>query len=119
MSPKADVSADGCRCWFQAVQLWFTVCLQLYGPYIRPCSQLNPVYTIQPVIQPVRKPAVSCKQTFNRLSNGFDNWFDNRVERSALFAQPVVKPRCTTGLRTGCIHDTAVCQTGLTTGCIV
>jgi len=30
--------------------------------------------------------------------------------------QPVVKPRCTTGLTTGCIHDTAGCQRGLTSG---
>jgi len=41
----------------------------------------------------------------------------NRVE------QPVVKPGCTTGLTTGCIHDTTGCQTDLTTafttGCIV
>jgi len=33
------------------------------------------------------------------------------------------KTFCTTGLTTGCIHDTAVCQTGcqtgLTTGCIM
>jgi len=58
------------------------------------------------------------------------NRFDNRVERTAtvpstglneqpLFVQLVVKPGCTTGLTTGCIHDTAGCQTGLTTGCIV
>jgi len=37
--------------------------------------------------------------------------------------QPVVKPRCTTGLTTDCIHDTTGCQTSLTTclttGCIV
>jgi len=72
------------------------------------------------------------------------NGFDNRVERTAvrstgcqtvlynhlttvlnkqplfvqqwLFVQPVVKPGCTTGLTTGCIHHTAICQTGLTTG---
>jgi len=51
----------------------------------------------------------------------------NRVERTAtvrstvmneqpLFVQPVVKLGCTSGLTTGCIHDTAGCQTGLTTG---
>jgi len=28
--------------------------------------------------------------------------------------QPVVKPGCTTGLTTGCIHDTASCQSGCT-----
>ena len=32
--------------------------------------------------------------------------------------QPVVKRRCTTGLTTGCIHDTTGCQTGCQT-CIV
>jgi len=37
------------------------------------------------------------------------------VERTTLFVQPVVKPGCTTILTTGCIHDAAVCQTGLTT----
>ena len=42
-------------------------------------SGLNPVYTIQ--------PAVSCKQTSNRLSNRLSNGFDNRVERTALFVQ--------------------------------
>jgi len=74
---------------------------------------------------------------YSRLSNGFDN----RVERTALFVQPVVTLGCTIGLTTGCIHDTAVlsnrllngfdnrlnvwiddttgCQTTLTTGCIV
>jgi len=29
---------------------------------------------------------------YNRLSIGFDNRFDNRVERTTLFVQPVVKP---------------------------
>jgi len=50
---------------------------------------LNPVYTIQPVVQAVWQPAVSCKQTSSRLSNQFDNRLDV------------------------CIHDTAGCQTGL------
>jgi len=58
------------------------------------------------------------------------NWFANRLYREnkhttslttvlneqPLFIQPVVKPGYTTGLTTGCIHDTAGCQTGLTTG---
>jgi len=59
----------------------------------------NPVYTIQPVVQPVWQPAVSCKQTFNRLSNWFvrlSNWFDNRLNV--------------------CIQDTARCQTSCQTG---
>jgi len=92
---------------------------------------------------------------YNRLSNRLYNRTDNRLYRvnkhptgcqtglttglttvlnEQLFVQPVVKPRCTTGLTTGCIHDTAVCHgfdnrlnvcihdtmtTGLTTGCIV
>jgi len=46
---------------------------------------LNPIYTIQPVVQ----PAVSCKQAFNRLSNRFHN----RVERTA-----VRSTGCQTGL---------------------
>jgi len=33
--------------------------------------------------------------------------------------QLVVKPDCTTGLTTSCIHHTTGCQTSLTTGCIV
>jgi len=45
------------------------------------------------------------------------------LKEQPLFVQPVVKPGCTTGLTTGCIHDTTGCQTGLTTalatGCIV
>jgi len=82
---------------------------------------------------------------YNRLWNRLYNRFDNQLYRvnkhpsgcetgsqtglttvlneQPLFVQPVVKPRCTTGLTTGCIHDTAVCQTGcqtgLTTGCVV
>jgi len=77
---------------------------------------LNPVYTIQPVVK----------------SNRFDNRFDKTglttvLNEQPLFVQPVVNPGCTTGLTTGCIHDTAGCQTGcqtglttgLTTGCIV
>jgi len=61
------------------------------------------------------------------LSNRLYNRFDSRVEQTAtvrsavlneqpLFVQPVVKPGCTTGLTTGCIHDTTGCQTGLITG---
>jgi len=45
-------------------------------------------------IQPVVKLAVSCIQTFNRLSNG-SNPFDNRLDI--------------------CLHDTTSCQTGCTT----
>ena len=66
---------------------------------------LNPVYTIQPVVK----------------SNRFDNRFDKTglttvLNEQPLFVQPVVKPGCTTGLTTGCIHDTAGCQTGCQTG---
>ena len=84
---------------------------------------LNPVYTIQPVVKPVVQqvwqPAVSCKQTYNRLStvlndqhcsfNQLSNrvvqpvWqtrFDNRVEGTAVrstacqivFVKPVWQP---------------------------
>jgi len=38
------------------------------------------------------------------------------LNEQPLFVQPAVKPNCTTGLRTGCIHDTASCQTGCITG---
>jgi len=48
-------------------------------------SGLNPVYTIQ--------PAVSCKQTSNRLSNRLSNGFDNRIERTTTVRS--------TGSRTG------------------
>jgi len=58
---------------------------------------LNPIYTIQPVVQ----PAVSCKQAFNRLSN--------RV------VHPVWQTRIDNRLNV-CIHDTASCQTGCQTG---
>jgi len=59
-------------------------------------------------IQPVVKPVVTGLTTV--------------LNEQPLFVQPVVKPGCTTGLTTGCIHDTAICQTGcqmgLTTGWI-
>jgi len=32
------------------------------------------------------------------------------LNEQPLFVQLVVKPGCTTGLTTGCIHDTAGCQ---------
>ena len=86
---------------------------------------LNPVYTIQLVVkpvvqpvwlvQPVWQPALSCKQTSNRLSNrlsnGFDNRFDNRVERTAVRStgcQTGLYNRLTTGLTTGCIVYTNI-----------
>jgi len=37
------------------------------------------------------------------------------LNEQPLFVQPVVKPSCTIGLITSCIHDTTGCQTGLTT----
>jgi len=59
-------------------------------------TELNPVYTIQPVVKPVWQPvaqqAVSCIQTSNRLSNRLYNRLFN----------------CTAGW-----------TTALTTGCIV
>jgi len=94
---------------------------------------LYPVYTIQPVViavvqtavvQPVVKPdwqpAASCKQTSNPV------WQPCWTNSGCSF-NTVVKPGCTIGLTTGCIHDTAGCETGcqtglttgLTTGCIV
>ena len=92
-------------------------------------SPLYPVYTIQ--------PPTGCQTGNNRLYNRFDNQLyrvnkhptschtglTTVLNEQSLFIQPVVKPGCTTGLTTGCIHDTAGCQTGLTTvlttGCIV
>jgi len=38
------------------------------------------------------------------------------LNEQPLFVQAVVKPGCTTGFTTGCIHDTAGCQTGCKTG---
>ena len=65
------------------------------------------VYTIQPVVK-----TAGCQTGLTAVLN-----------EQPLFVQPVVKPGCTTGLTTGCMHDTAICQTGcqtgLTTGCIV
>jgi len=89
-------------------------------------------------VQLVWQPAVSCKQTSNRLSNRFDNRFNNRVEGTAT----VRSTGCQTGLYNRfdnrlytrysrlwnrlsnprlnvCIDDATGCQSGLTTGCIV
>jgi len=67
----------------------------------------------------VHYKSMKCKTPFTRynrlsvrLSNRFDNRFANRLNKQPLFIQPVVKPCFTTGLTTGCIHDTAGCQTG-------
>jgi len=69
---------------------------------------------------------------YNRLYNQFDNrlyrvnkhptggktgcqtGLTTVLNEQPLFVQSVVTPGCTTGLTTGCIHDTAVCQTGCT-----
>jgi len=85
-----------------------------------------PIYTIQPVVQLVWQPAVSCKQTSNRLSMVVKPvvqlvW--QLVEQTA----SVRSTSCQTGLYnrldnrlytwySGCQSG---CQTGLTTGCIV
>ena len=52
---------------------------------------------------------------YNRLSNRLTD-LTALLNEQPLFVQPVVKPRCTTGLTTGCIHDAAGCQTGCQTG---
>jgi len=95
-------------------------------------QDLKPVYTIQPVVQLVWQPAVSCKQTSNRFLNGFDN----RVERTATvrLSATVRSTRLSNRLYNPvwqpavygfdnrlnvCIHDATGCQSGLTTGCIV
>jgi len=79
-----------------------------------------------------------------KLYNRFDNWLyrvnkhltgyqtgcqtsltnglTTALNEQPLLVQPVVKSGCTTGLTTGCIHDTTGCQTpttDLTAGCIV
>ena len=54
------------------------------------------------LLKTVWQPAVSCKQTSNRLSsrlsNGFDSRFDNRVERTAVRSTAVRSTGCQTGL---------------------
>jgi len=70
---------------------------------------------------------------YNRLYNQFDNrlyrvdkqptgcqmglttGLTTMLNEQPLFVQPVVKPGCTTGLTTGCMHDTAVLSNRLTT----
>jgi len=54
---------------------------------------------------------------YNRLSKWLTD-LTALLNEQPLFVQPVVKPRCTAGLTTGCIHDAAGCQTGCQTGCI-
>jgi len=41
---------------------------------------------------------------------GRQNGFTTVLNDQPLFVQPVVKPGCTTGLTTCCIHDTTGCQ---------
>ena len=57
---------------------------------------LNPVYTIQSIVKPVVQPVWQPCWTNSQCS--------------------VVKPGCTTGLTTGCIHDTAVLSNRLSNG---
>jgi len=56
---------------------------------------------------------------YNRLSAGCTIGLTTVLNEQPMLVQPFVKPGCTTGLTTGCIHDTAGCVTVLTTGCIV
>jgi len=90
---------------------------QLYT-HLRPntTQSYTPLTVVKLVVQPVWRPAVSCKQTSNGLSDWLSNWFDNRLNEQPLFVQLIVKPGCTTSLTTGCIHNTAGCQTGCQTG---
>jgi len=80
------------------------------------------VYTIQPVVKPVVSWQPVCLQCWTVLNEQtrLSNWLYNPVwqllNEQPLFIRSVVKSGCTTGLTTGCIHDTAICQTGLTTG---
>jgi len=98
-------------------------------------TYLSPVYTIQPVVQPVVKlvwqlgkclytrynrlskpvvkpvwqPVVLCIQTFNRLSNPFDNRFDKMaVSCIQPVVKPVVQPGLTTGWTNSCSFNTVV-----------
>jgi len=41
------------------------------------------------------------------MSNRFVTGWTTVLNEQPLFVQPVVKSGCTTGLTTGCIHDTA------------
>ena len=59
------------------------------GQICRP-NFINPVYTIQPVVECLY---TRYSRLSNRLSNGFDNRFDNRIERTA-----VRSTGCQTGL---------------------
>jgi len=94
-----SVSCAGFSCFYSLLQSALTAdCTDIYTPFTR----------------------------YNWLSNRLYNRFDNRLYRvnkhptgglttvlneQPLFVQPVVKPGCTTGLTTGCIHDAAGCQT--------
>ena len=76
-----------------------------------------PVYTIQPVVNPVVSCTVDnrlCR--VNKYPTNIQPVVKQPVWQPPLFVQPVVKPGRTTRLTTGCIHDTAVCQTGCQTG---
>jgi len=59
----------------------------------------------------------------NTMTTSCTTGLTTMLKEQPLFVQPVIKPGCTTGLTTGCIHDTTGCQnsltTGLATGCIV
>jgi len=46
------------------------------------------------------------------LTTGVTTDLTTVLNEQPLFVQPIVKPGCTTGLTTVCIHDTAGCQTG-------
>ena len=71
----------------KAAVLTVSSCGNSYHSWCQECA-LNPVYMIQPVVS--WQPAVSCKQTSNRLSYRFDN----SVERTAT----VRSNGCQTGL---------------------
>jgi len=60
----------GNRSWICNAPLISDVCLENNGEE-QFLQHLYPVYTIQLVVKPVWQPAVSCKQTSNRLSNQF------------------------------------------------
>ena len=103
---------------------------------------LSPIYTIQPVVNTVVKPAWQPGKCLNTQYNWLSNLLSNRVVqpawqpvegtvavRSTLLSNRLSAVSCIETFNQldnwfdnqldVCLHDTAGCQTGCTTGCIV
>ena len=69
-------------------------------------------------VQLIQQPVFNCLILTPRLHDttgchtSLTSGLTTLLNEQPLFVQPVAKPGCTTGLTTGCIHDTAGCQTG-------